>query len=352
MTDPAILGGNLQTLLGGATFVRAGWSAARAATLLAQGQFDQAPVLNRGRLVGYALRKDLEAHPSRRVRGVSRSLDQEIVLSASAQLGALLTTLRDRRFAFIVGENGISGFVTPSDLNKHAARAHFYLLIAALEIKMSDLVRRIGPPETQVLSFLGSASRKLIERRFHEDSRAGIEVDYLVYLLFSQLLNIVGAEPLHLQRLGFESRSQWRRATAGLVRLRNDVMHPTREFYGPQRTIDALIDAEFRLRNLLERFDAVTMRQGVEEAKTEPARVETDAPDPPLLTLHQAMERVLAGSDHPMHPRDLAKAVNLEGLYRRRDGAPVPAGQISARAHRYQHLFTRTAHGLGRRGQQ
>ncbi len=257
MTDPAILGSNIQTPLEGATFIRAGWNAGRAAKVLARGQFDQAPVLNRGRLVGYALRADLEANPTRRVRGVFRSLDQEVVVSASAQLRALLMTLRDRGIAFIVGDDGVSGFVTPSDLNKQAARAHFYLLIAALEIRMSDLIRRLGPPQSKVLLLVGLASQRLIKRRFREDARAGIEVDYLVYLSFAQLVNIVGREPLHLRRLRFDSRAQWRRATGGLTRIRNDVMHPTREFYCPDRSVDALIDAEGRLRDLLDRFKTV-----------------------------------------------------------------------------------------------
>lgn len=351
MTEPAIVGGDLQTPLESATFVRAGWTASRAAAMLAQGQFDQAPVLSGARLVGYALRIDLEANPTRPVRRVTRPLDQEILLSASAPLAALLTTLRNRRFAFIVGDGGISGFVTPSDLNKHAARAHFYLLIAALEIKMSDLIRQFGQPGEELLASLSLASRRLVKRRFREDAADEIEVDYLVYMLFSQLLNVVGRETALLTRLGFTSRSAWRRSSRGLARLRNDVMHPTRAFFGPKRSVGDLIEAEARLHLLLDRLNAAptTPREATHDSFAL-APIHLGDKEPPRRTLHDAMRQVLAEAGHPMRPRDLAAAINARGLYHRGDGAPVPSGQISARANNYEHLFVRTSAGLGLRG--
>jgi len=348
MADPAILSGSLETPLAEATFIRAGWKASRAAAILAAGDFDQAPVRSGTRLIGYALRLDLEANPTRLVRGATRALDEEIVLSSSAHLGALLATLRDRRFAFMVGDSGISGFVTPSDLNKQAARAHFYLLIAGLEIRIADLLRHQGPEPEQLLGFLLPVSQRLIQKRFRADAEAGIEVDYLVYMLFSQLLNIVGREPVLFQSLGYESRSAWRRATRGLIRLRNDVMHPTRQFFGASRSVADLIEAETQIRDLLDRFDSLRL---------EGERVPRIASLPPLvapsssvgLTLHSAMARALKAAGHPMRPRELAKVINATRSYQRGDGAAVPASQISARANNYQHLFTRTPKGLGLR---
>lgn len=332
--DPTIVGGNLQTPLAGATTLHAGWTASRARELLAAGKFDQAPVMSRDRLVGYALLADLEANPARRVRGATRSLDQGIVLSEAASLEALLATLRDRQFAFIAGAGGISGFVTPSDLNKQAARAHFYLLIAALEIRLADLIRERGPKGESLLRQLNKASRTVIRRRFREDATDGIEVDYLIYLMFTQLLNIVGRHQDLLNRLGFQSRAEWRRGTAGLARLRNDVMHPTREFYGPKRSVSELMASEARLRDLLGRFDGPGTLKPV-----------TDSESP--LTLHAAMERVLREAGHSMRSRELADTINVMGLYHRRDRSPVPAGQITARAHRYPAIFKRTSAGVG-----
>ena len=69
-----------------------------------------------------------------------------------------------------------------------------------------------------------------------------------------------------------------------------------------------------------------------------------------LMTLHEAMVQVLTDAGHPMTSRELADAVNGQGLYSRRDGTGVPANQISARANRYPHLFMRTSRGLALQG--
>jgi hypothetical protein len=164
------------------TALRAGWRGERAARILADLQFDQAPVFSGSRLIGYVLRNSLEEHPQRTVRSATTSVDQTSVLSASADLNAFLGVLDNRRFAFVVGQTGIEGFVTPSDLNKHAARAHFYLLLAELEILLSNAIRARVRNQDNLLEFLGRAVQRTIRRRFQEDSAAAIEVDFLVYM--------------------------------------------------------------------------------------------------------------------------------------------------------------------------
>jgi hypothetical protein len=69
----------------------------------------------------------------------------------------------------------------------------------------------------------------------------------------------------------------------------------------------------------------------------EPGIETTDAPSD--LTLHEAMQRVLTASGHPMTARELADAINRQGLYQRRDGDPLDSGQVHARVHRYSKLF-------------
>jgi hypothetical protein len=351
MTDPAISSGALQTPLAGATVLRAGWQASRGAKLLADGQFDQAPVFSRKRLVGYALTKDLAAYPRRRVRGVAHSIDQDIVLSGASGVGALLLTLRDRAFAFIVGQEGITGFVTPSDLNKQAARAHFYLLIAALEIGVANLLRRSGQPQNELIRSLTPAAQGLIERRFKEDSSAGIDVDYLIYLEFSQLLNLVGRDSELASGLGYAEKSEWRQATDGLIRLRHDVMHPTRPIYGRQRTVADLIACESRLQSLLDRVAGATAEPAGSVEAASPRQFRPPRTPERTRKLHEAMELVLLAEGQAMRPRDIATRINLRSLYRRGDGLPVPSGQVSARANNYPQLFVRTPNGLALHGQ-
>jgi hypothetical protein len=62
------------------------------------------------------------------------------------------------------------------------------------------------------------------------------------------------------------------------------------------------------------------------------------------MTLHEAMRHVLR-TRGPMSSRELANAINEQGLYRQKQGGAVPAGQISARLNRYRDLFERDSAG-------
>ena len=58
------------------------------------------------------------------------------------------------------------------------------------------------------------------------------------------------------------------------------------------------------------------------------------------MTLHEAMKTILEEQDgRLMTVRELAQEVNRRGLYRRRDGSPVEASQVHARAKNYDKLF-------------
>jgi hypothetical protein len=58
------------------------------------------------------------------------------------------------------------------------------------------------------------------------------------------------------------------------------------------------------------------------------------------LTLHEAIAQVLRErSNEWTSVRDLAKAVNERGLYRKKDGSPVEANQVHARTKNYNDLF-------------
>jgi hypothetical protein len=69
-----------------------------------------------------------------------------------------------------------------------------------------------------------------------------------------------------------------------------------------------------------------------------------DEGEAPLL--HLEIQRILRSENGPMTSRAVADAVNAAGQYRRRDGSPVPASQISARVSRHPELFERTDLGI------
>jgi len=57
------------------------------------------------------------------------------------------------------------------------------------------------------------------------------------------------------------------------------------------------------------------------------------------MTLHEAIEKVLREESAALTFTEIAKLVNKQGLYDRKDGKPVPASQISARVKNYPDLF-------------
>lgn len=58
------------------------------------------------------------------------------------------------------------------------------------------------------------------------------------------------------------------------------------------------------------------------------------------ITLHEAIKRVI-NECGPAAVSEITAIVNEKGLYRRRNGSPVPANQVSARIRKYPHMFIR-----------
>lgn len=60
----------------------------------------------------------------------------------------------------------------------------------------------------------------------------------------------------------------------------------------------------------------------------------------PDLKLHEAIEMVIKEAGEPLSFTEIAKRINAKKLYSRKDKAPVPASQISARIKNYPSWFT------------
>lgn len=58
------------------------------------------------------------------------------------------------------------------------------------------------------------------------------------------------------------------------------------------------------------------------------------------ITLHEAIYNVIKECGSPLSYTEIAKRINGDKLYTRKDGLPVPASQISARVKSYPNLFT------------
>jgi hypothetical protein len=100
---------------------------------------------------------------------------------------------------------------------------------------------------------------------------------------------------------------------------------------------EALVEARAELTTLQER--QATLEQQIADAE---AALGSAPPSPPhgQTTLHEAFAQVLtANGNVGMTARELADAVNAQGLYRKRDGSRVEPNQVHARVNNYGHVF-------------
>jgi hypothetical protein len=58
-----------------------------------------------------------------------------------------LPLLTEKNFLFVVGAGEVSGFIVRSDLDRHAVRSYLYLLIAGIEMQLSEIVKKSCEPE-------------------------------------------------------------------------------------------------------------------------------------------------------------------------------------------------------------
>jgi CBS domain containing-hemolysin-like protein len=119
--------GHIATDLKGAITVDQSVPASPARQRLAESRFDQAPVVLQERVVGWVLTRSL--HEEQTVGSVMTPLDQSAIVSAESSVADALQVLGQHNFVFTADKDGLAGFIVPSDLDRHATRSYFYLLV-------------------------------------------------------------------------------------------------------------------------------------------------------------------------------------------------------------------------------
>jgi hypothetical protein len=149
---------------------------------------------------------------------VLRPLAESAILSADAPLADLLDLLGRDEFVFTVDE-GITGFVTPSDLDRHAARSHFYLLISAIEMLLSEIVRNTFKED-----FVTSRIRGEVQEAWNSARENNAEADPIEYLYLQDLAELF--------LVAHGAVAPWTNELSNrlteICQFRPVVMHPTR----------------------------------------------------------------------------------------------------------------------------
>ena len=224
------------------------------AQLLAN-NYDQAPVIEGGRVKGFVLTSRLaEQEPGAHIGQFQTLIGPGNIVSADAPVGHLLEWIIGPGLLFVIDGREITGFVTVSDFNKQPARAYLYMLLATVEIGLADLLRRrFSTDQTQLLAFLSDDARQDVEEHYRADRALNLEGDFVSYLEFSQLLRIVGKHPSVRDGLGYRSRNAWDAEVGSIVDLRNEVMHPVRTLVSGKGGLVRVQGLEVRLRRIVSR---------------------------------------------------------------------------------------------------
>ena len=235
-------------------------SVGEARTRLLAENFDQAPVVDNGKVVGFVLTRRLPPdHPDALVHTYQTPIGPGNIVSADAPVALLLDWIVDPGLLFIIDGRDVTGFVTVSDFNKQPARAYLYLLLATMEIGLADLARRrFRADQERLLNLLSTDDRYKIEGHYELDKAANVEGDFVSYLEFSQLLRLVGRDAVLRAAVGYDSRNAWDRDVGSLVDLRNEVMHPVRNLVSGKGRLIRVRDLEIRLRRVVRAVAAAT----------------------------------------------------------------------------------------------
>lgn len=228
-------------------------AAAAEAELLARG-YDQAPVVEGDRVIGTVRRSYLSGKAT--VADAYRPLEPVELVSADAPVSNLLEWLPATPCLYVLDGRRITGFVVEADLNKQPARVYFYLLIATLELALAHRLRGwMEGDEQSLLREMGPKMAKSVEGRRAEARAADSDTDLVAYLMFSELVRLVGKIPELRTAFGYSSGKKWAEVRA-LNELRNAVMHPTRDLVGRECDLATLAARDALLRRLLARVDA------------------------------------------------------------------------------------------------
>lgn len=109
------------TDISSATYVKPSELGQSARARLARGSFDQAPVRSASdRVVGWVaagrLRDDIA------VRRVMTSVADSAIVSGESPIGKVIELLGQQGLVFTIGDDGVSGFIVHSDLDRQQAR--------------------------------------------------------------------------------------------------------------------------------------------------------------------------------------------------------------------------------------
>jgi hypothetical protein len=83
----------------------------------------------------------------------------------------------------VVGAGDVLGFSVRSDLDRHAVRSYFYLLVARIEMQLSEIVKNSCKPDVIADKIDGRLKKAFAEARNEGQETSPVEYLYLKTLI-------------------------------------------------------------------------------------------------------------------------------------------------------------------------
>ena len=135
--------------------------------------FDNVPVRRDASIVSVV--EDITGYrPETQVAAVATQLSEEMLVAGSMSLRNYLPAIATRPYRLVVGDSGISGVVTPSDVVQLPVRLLVFALVAHLEEVMRAVIRQEQPDDEQAVRLLTAERLKNVRKTLRRQKSKGI----------------------------------------------------------------------------------------------------------------------------------------------------------------------------------
>lgn len=203
-------------------------------------------------------------------------------------------------------------------------------------IQLNDFARENNVTPTQLYAVLGGDKYINAAWAIKFNMSLGVEIMYCMY----------GDMPIMDTNFEFDkllsAATSYKEAVEAEDSLRDEFELNQETLSAAEKAAFIKAIAEARKNKLKESAElAVLLKKEWNEDgdEEEPQTINTPKPMSELK-LHEAIEMVIKEAGRPLTFTEIAKQINARNLYSRKDGAPVPASQISARIKNYPSWFT------------
>ena len=203
-------------------------------------------------------------------------------------------------------------------------------------IQLNDFARENNVTPTQLYAVLGGDKYINAAWAIKFNMSLGVEIMYCMY----------GDMPIMDTNFEFDKLlfavTSYKEAVEAEDKLRDEFELNQESLSPAEKAACVRAIAEARKNKLKESAElAVLLKKGWNEDGEDEDKQQINISTPMSeLKLHEAIELVIKDAGRPLTFTEIAKQINARNLYSRKDGAPVPASQISARIKNYPTWFT------------